>query len=269
MRTIKLILILMLVLTTVIFGLDKGSRMLSGVDDGPSIICEEMLLEVSVDAEESVLLTGVTASDHQDGDLTNQILVAGVSKLLDENTAKVTYLVFDSDNNMARLERSIRYTDYRRPTIRLSEELRLASPNSGELLSRIRAIDVIDGDISESVRISALSNTDRSNVRRVTATVTNSMGDTAKVVLPVIIEETSNSRPVIGLSQHLIYMDAGVEFNPYYYISRVSVNDVTVNAQDVQVEGLPDTETPGTYYVTYTYSNGEETGLSILTVVIR
>ena len=57
----------------------------------------------------------VSAYDNQDGDLTSGIVIGGISKLISDNTAKITYMVFDSDNNMARMTRLVKYTDYKKP----------------------------------------------------------------------------------------------------------------------------------------------------------
>ena len=43
------------------------------------------------------------------------IILGGISQLISEDTAKVTLLVFDSDNNMGMCTRYIRYRDYSRP----------------------------------------------------------------------------------------------------------------------------------------------------------
>ena len=61
--------------------------------DPPVISCPQGILEVSASDDESILLSGVTASDPQDGDLTNQVIIGGISKLISKDTAKVTLLV--------------------------------------------------------------------------------------------------------------------------------------------------------------------------------
>lgn len=58
------------------------------------------------------------ASDDRDGDLTDQILIKGVTPALADSSAQVTYIVFDSANNMATVTRTVRYTDYQAPALR-------------------------------------------------------------------------------------------------------------------------------------------------------
>ena len=87
----------------------------------PQISCDTDTIDISVADPESVLLQGVTAKDDRDGDLTGSIMVKGVTNLLSGNTARVSYIVFDSSNNMATCQRTIRYTDYEKPRFALSQ----------------------------------------------------------------------------------------------------------------------------------------------------
>lgn len=88
------------------------------VDTTPPVItCSSDSIDVSVTAGEDALLQGVMASDDRDGDLTDQILIKGVTPALADSSAQVTYIVFDSANNMATVTRTVRYTDYQAPPL--------------------------------------------------------------------------------------------------------------------------------------------------------
>lgn len=269
MRRIKLILILLLAATTGLFFFAKFQKAVSGVDVGPTMECDQELVNVSVKDGESALISGVTARDRQDGDLTDQIMVSGISKLINADTAKVTCIVFDSDDNMASLVRYIRYTDYQRPTIHMNGSMTFTDAESAQMIAMLSATDVIDGDISDSVRISMLKNTERSNVYSVTAQVTNSMGDTARVELPVILEETNPNRPVIKLSEYLVYLEQGSSFDPDSYIETITAQNRAFAASEVVIDNPVDVNEPGTYWVYYTHTANNITGMTILTVVVQ
>ena len=156
MRTIKQAIIILLVLLLAgnvasYFYLGTSERQVP-----PKITCPDEVLELSASDNESVLLNGVTAFDQQDGDLTARITIAGISKLVTNDTAKATLIVFDSDDNMASCTRRIRYTDYHRPTFSVTEPLVYSSTEEVALLSRLKATDVVDGDISKNIRVSTL-----------------------------------------------------------------------------------------------------------------
>lgn len=269
MKAIKILLIVTLAVVTCLFGWSTVGERLSGENVGPSISTDGTTLEVSVKDGEEALLAGVTASDAQDGDLTGRILVQGVSKLITADTAKVSYLVFDSDGNAASTTRFIRYTDYRQPRFSVKEPLIYTMNESITLLDRIAVTDVIDGDITESVRVSALSGTSDSEVYTVSLQVTNSMGDTARVTVPVILLEGTASRPTVTLSSYLVYLDQGASFSSASYLRSVTTPAGLGDTSKVEISGQVDTATPGTYMVYYRYPYNGTTGLAVLTVVVE
>lgn len=269
MRTIKQILIIALVL--LVGGYIATNIYLGSSDrsDPPVISCPEGALEVSAQDDESVLLTGVTASDPQDGDLTSQIIISGISKLISNDTAKVTYLVFDSNDNMGSCVRYIRYADYRRPQFEVKEPLVYSTTEDVSVLSRLAAYDVVDGDVSDRIRVSTLSPTSNSELFNINIQVTNSIGDTAWLELPVLLLEYNPMRPTVNLSSQLIYIDAGSHFEPKDYLVSVDVPTGDASIDDVSIESTVNTNQPDTYQVDYSYNYNGNVGRSVLTVVVQ
>ena len=254
MRAIRWILCALLAVTTVLFAATGVMEALSHKDEGPTLEYNEEILEVSIHASEAELLSGVTARDDQDGDLTHRIIVGGVSKLMGTDLAQVTCLVFDSDDNMASLIRQVRYTDYRRPVFQLTEPLEYASTDEARLLSRVRVTDSVDGDISHRARVSTLWPTEDKNIYSATITVTNSLGDLAEVEVPVMIRSTPSG---IRLRQQIVYVSAGRSFDPMAYVASGKTG-VTARCDGT-------TDEPGSWWVWY--ENGKD--FTILTVVVE
>lgn len=254
MRILRLIAAALFAVTAVLYVGSGVYTRLSGREEGPVIECPEEVLEVSIHDGDQVLLTGVTARDSQDGDLTDRVMVGGVSKLIGGDRAKVTCMVFDSDDNMASLVRQVRYTDYRRPRIALTEPLVFDDDSQAKLLSRVTVTDVLDGDLSGKARVSTLWATGDEGVYSATILVTNSMGDTAMVDVPVLIGRSYGS---IRLQQQVLYLALGEDFDPLAQLQ----SDRT----GVRVDSEVDTQTAGCYWVRY--SRGQE--LAILTVVVE
>lgn len=268
MRYIKTILLALFLVVSVLFGITTLGNATSGKTVGPQIRCDSDLLEISVSDSTEALLAGVTASDEQDGDLTDKIRIQGVSKLITDDTAKVSYIVFDSHGNSASVSRMLRYTDYSRPRFSVESPLVFSENETISILSRIRAQDVLDGDLTNSVRISSLSATSDPDVQSVAVQVTNSMGDTTRLELPVIIHSGVVARPEVELSDYLIYLDEGDTFRAEKYLVRVDIPAGPGDISQVQISGKVDTSTPGTYYVYYRYPYGVSTGVAVLTVVV-
>lgn len=269
MKTIKQTILILLVLLTVLnvashFYLDKSAR-----DVPPEISCPNEVLEISAGDSEAVLLADVTATDKQDGDLTDRIAISGISKLISKDTAKVTYVVFDSDNNVASCVRRIRYVDYRRPVLEVVEPLVYSTTEEVAMLARLKANDVVDGDISENIRVSTLEPTSNSELYYVSIQISNSLGDTSMVKLPVLMLESNPLRPEIELSESLVYVDQDSKFTPTAFLRDIRVPGVDASLAGVTVDDNVDTKKPGTYYVTYSYSANGTTGTAILTVVVE
>lgn len=269
MRIIKITLVILLILVGLIFGATTVSDRIRGVGQGPAIQCEIPELEVSVKDGQEALLLGVTASDPQDGDLTDKIHIQGVSKLITDSTAKISYIVFDSHGNFATASRMIRYTDYARPSIRISSPLIYREAEQIKLLDRLIATDSLDGDITNAIRVSALQATSDPDVWTAGVQVTNSMGDTTRLELPIIIHTGLVVRPQVELTQYLVYLEQGDAFLPEDYLSGVQTPIGPGKNADVIISGQADTSVPGTYYIYYRYPYGVTTGLSVLTVVVR
>ena len=138
-----------------------------------------------------------------------------------------------------------------------------------DLLERLGAYDVVDGDISNRIRVSTLAATDNSQVYNITVQITNSMGDTAWLKLPVLRLDYDPMRPKIALSDQLIYLEKGASFDPQAYLSGVTIPKETPSMKDVVIDGTVDTSVADTYYVTYSYSANGSTGFAILTVVVQ
>lgn len=269
MRTIKQVLIILIVL--LVMG-HVASYLYLGSSDRkvpPVMHCPDDVLEVSSSDKESVLLQGITATDPQDGDITNRIVIAGISKLVTSDTAKVTFIVFDSDDNMASCVRRIRYTDYHRPTFSIVEPLVYSTTEEITILPRLEAQDVVDGNISNNIRVSTREATSNSEIFYVSIQVTNSVGDTSLLKLPVMLLQSNPLRPEVNLTEYLVYVKQGGEFNAVDYLKNVKVPGEKPSLTDVQIEDEVDTANPDTYYVRYTYASDNGIGSAILTVVVE
>ncbi len=269
MRTIKQILVILLV---ILLAANIATVIYQGTTDttqGPIIECDNTILEVDFSCSEKDLLAGVTAKDGQDGDLTDHVIVASVSKLITNDTAKVTYLVFDSDDNMASFVRRIRYRDYCKPTFDVLQPLIYSTSEEVDLLSRLYAYDERDGDISNQIRVSTLAATDNPELFDITIQVTNSVGDTSSLKLPVLRQRDNPLRPKITLTKQLVYISQNSEFDPSVYVKDAAVLGVSLPVENVKIHNPVDTSTPGTYQVVYTCTTEDATGLAVLTVVVQ
>ena len=193
---------------------------------GPVIEMDEPQIYVSVKDPESQLLYGVTATDAKDGDVTDQMMVEGVSDFIDKDTRRVSYVAFDNDNHVSKASRNMIYTDYTPVFFSLSAPLRFpASTARTSYMANLSALDCLDGDISDKITFTADSvlNTNTAADYKVTLEVTNSAGDVQQLPVTLTIYDAAleNAAPKIKLKDYLIYTSVGEKIDPMEYLDMV------------------------------------------------
>lgn len=244
----------------------------------PKIHIEGTVAQVSVHDPESALLQGVTASDETDGDVTDSLVVESI-RLTDPNgTVTVTYAAFDGAGNVTKAERTLRYSDYVSPRFRLSAPLVLDLNYYSDLRGRIRVEDVLDGDISHRIHVENLTGSSAQVVGTYTVRlwITNSLGDTVQLELPVEVCAAGSYSGYLQLTDYLVYLPVGAEFSPESYLlgysAGGSATDLTAGVPEdctLEIIGSVDSRTPGVYEVCYRLNRGTDTGYTKLMVVVE
>ena len=258
MKTLRIITIILFLLSLAVY-LGVSYRYDHQLDRvSPAIECTSEVLEVSVSANDSDLLAGVTATDNRDGDLTDRIMIQGISRLLTENTVRVTYVVMDSSNNIASCTRIVRYTDYTPPRLALNAIPVYTTELEQNALSVLKetliATDVKDGDLSGDIRIIANSiDVTLENTYTLTLEVTNSLGDSEVVPLTIVIDDEGAANPLVTLKEYITYVNVGSSFEPKSCILTLNGSPYSGVASGLTIDSQVDTSIPGTYQVRYKY----------------
>lgn len=275
MRYIRIGIVVIFLAVTIVFTVNWYSDKSEIDHTFPEIKVGKEQLEVSVNAGTEEFLKDVIATDEKDGDLTNQVIVESVSKFVDkeQHICNVTYVVSDSDNNVTKKTRKIRFTDYESPKFTASAPLVLELGSEMKPPDVIGAIDDYDGDISGKIKVlSSTISTKTKGEYSFTAQVTNSLGDTTKLKATVVIDQGNNLSPTIELNQYIVYLKVGDKFKPEKYIKSVKDNEGNSISKDKVevVRSTVNTEKAGFYNVQYTVNEGQDTeGSTYLTVVVE
>lgn len=255
----------------------------------PKIEINTERVEVSVLDPKSALLQGVTAMDNVDGDVTESVVVESISLLNRDGTISVSYAAFDSTGNVAKATREAKYTDYESPKLTLSGPLLYSYGSNFDVLSTVGATDMIDGDIQHRVRATALEEDSIATLgtHQVRFQVNNSLGDTMALELPVEVYAADTYNAGLTLTEYLIYLPVGANFNPSSYLGDFTLRGETTNLRNglpgnytLRTKGEVQTQQPGVYCMEYrvTYTvrnetnpnlNQEYTGYSKLIVVVE
>lgn len=237
----------------------------------PVITVEGDTLDVSLTADNDELLQGVTAHDDKDGDITDRIIVESISRFTEPGVAVVTYAVCDSDRHVASASRTIRYIDYEAPHFTMRKSL-IFSPGERVLIAgRLGAWDVLDGDISSRVIVTATDFTDNTaGIFHISVRASSLKGDIITATLPLYVETISPAAPDIRLRDHLIYLNTGDDYDPASnLIDAIAYNEDDLT-RDVVIESDLDTTTPGIYQVHYyATDNQDRRAHEILTIFVE
>ena len=154
MRRIRLAVVGIFVLSLIAFIVFNIVNRVTTDSTPPVITSESDTVTVSVAAEESELLAGLTAADDEDGDLTGEIMISSMSNFTEPGKRTVSYVVFDASNNASTLTRNLEYTDYTAPQIKLTQPLRysLNEMEDASLTENMSVQDCLDGDITQQIR---------------------------------------------------------------------------------------------------------------------
>ena len=297
MRRLRTVSITFFIIALVLLAIYFVNRSIYGDKTGPVFHMDSNTIIVSVKDNEDALLKGLTALDEADGDVTDSIIVEMISPFTGTGHRIVSYAAFDSDNHVTHTKRELIYKDYEASRIKLSHQLTYPM-NATNLLDGITADDCIDGDLTKNIRMVSDEEIDTAHVGEYGARlkVMNSAGDVS--YLPVTIEIYDASvryrKPLLNLSENVVYVEKGANFDEKEYISSISINgtdysltdergtygeisvkqddaDNTIGYERVEIESDVDTDASGYYEVLYSFEDTEfatGTGTARLYVVV-
>lgn len=244
----------------------------------PEISFQSEKLQISVNEDEKALLEGVTAWDARDGNVTASILVEGISNLSSDRTATVTYAAFDRAGNVAKAQRTLQYVDYESPKFTLTQPLVFSGGRTVNVMNYIGAEDAIDGTLDDKIKATLVGGEGSINevgVHDVEFRVTNSMGETVYLTIPVVVYQTGTYNASLELSENLVYIKKNSQFSAESYLLRMKTGaqDIALNGSrtdvSVQIQSDVNTQIPGTYSVEYTVESGALKGYTRLVVVVE
>ena len=229
-------------------------------------------LQLTVEEGTASLKQGLTAHDKEDGDLTENILVASTSYFVEKGTINANYVVFDGGHNSASYTRKVTFTNYESPRFSLDQPLIFYQGQNIRYLNYIRASDCLDGDLTGQIKVV------KANVSNYTVgiypmllEVSNSFGDRAQVELTLVVKSVSSRAPEIFLKNYIVYLKAGQSFDPHSLVQSVRAfgTGESLPVSEVTVLGSVDTDTPGCYQLAYSYTQDGHEGRAYLSVVVE
>lgn len=271
MKYIKICVWIFFVGSVLLFAAAMVRSFLNRDGSRPVITSEQEEISVPCGYTQEEIREGLRATDEEDGDLTDQILVGHMSRFIEPGLCDVTYVVFDSGDQSASLTRRVRFSDYTPPEFRASEALvyPVKEGDYQQTMERLSVYDKLEGEIEDGVQqteSTVLYSSEGSYT--ISLEASNRFGDTATLNLPVHIVASDRMNVKIQLTEYIVYLDAGEGFDPSSLISEEQTGGLSA-AQVAVVSSNVNTGQAGVYEVEYTASTESGTGVTWATVVVR
>lgn len=220
----------------------------------PELKCDVKTIEGSINITDEELLSFVTAYDEQDGDITKDIKVVRKKFFVDDkNTTVVTFAVSDSDNNVTSVQRHLRFTDYHSPRFSLNNDLILPGGYRYALEKYVTVSDIIDGDLSQYIKIISSEITNTEGTYSVNIKVSNSMADTAEMTVNAIVTDKDYFTVKVQLENYITYQSLNAEIDYMSFVKGIkNGSDVKYDNDDIELDtSAVDVTKPGVYEAYY------------------
>jgi len=255
MKLLRAFLLLLFIISSTLFCFDQYLSYKDKDTNAPSITSDDETIHVNTNASDKDLLRGISAKDDKDGDVTSTLAIAGKSNFIEEGMIRVDYVAFDSHNNIGKYSRRVIYDDYHSPRFHSKEPLITRSESTTDF-SFIRAEDVLDGDISNKIKVTyGASTSDTSTEYPFNIEVTNNYGDIEKLDLTLdIVSNREYNRDYPALSDYIIYVPVGGNVDLTSYLIGIRHGDNVIDFEEsdyykenVIIDDYADYERPGVY----------------------
>ncbi len=229
----------------------------------PEIAFASETITLSVHAPTEAYLEGVRADDNRSGDVTDSILIESIYGMNDAGETTVTYAAFDAAGNASKASRTVVYEDYIPPRFSLKTPLVYEVGSYMDVIGDVAVHDIIDGDLSKNLKATMITSgttVSEEGIHDVLFRVTNSLGDTETLTLPVEVVEADTYTADLSLPEYLIYLPLGASFDENAHLGSLRVRGMTVDLSSgrlptgvsLRTNGAVDTAVPGVYPVSYT-----------------
>ena len=198
-------------------------------------------------------LSGVTAKDNVDGNITKKIKVSGKVNTKKAGTYKLTYSVTDKAKNKTTVARKITVKkDTTKPKISGASNKTIYIGTSFNPLSGVAAKDNADGNITKKIKVSGKVNTKKAGTYKLTYSVSDKAKNKTTVTRKITVKKDTVKPKISGVSNKTIY--TGASFNPLSGVTAKDNVDGTITKK-IKVSGKVNTQKAGTYKLTYSVSD--------------
>ncbi|MFV1457614.1 immunoglobulin-like domain-containing protein, partial [Bacillus mycoides] len=203
-------------------------------------------------------MTGVKATDKEDGDITSKVTVEGKVDSDKAGTYTIKYTVKDSKGHEVTATQKVivkakEEVKDEAPVLKVPTETTITVGDKFDPFAGVSATDKEDGDLTKRVDFEGEVNTEKAGTYTLEYSVSDSKGHRVTAKRTVIVkakEEVKNEKPELKVPAETT-ITVGDTFDPMTGVTATDKEDGDLAAK-VKVDGKVDTSKEGTYELTYT-----------------
>ncbi|MPQ43054.1 immunoglobulin-like domain-containing protein [Clostridium tarantellae] len=208
-------------------------------------------------------MTGIVATDEEDGDLTNNISISGYVNNKVSGKYNLIYSVNDSDGNKSTITRKVVVRSNNKPIIKGVEDITIKEGENFDLMESVIATDAEDGDLTANIKTTGIINNKVAGVYNIVYSVSDKDGNKSTVTRIVTVR--INEKPIIRGAEN-ITIKVGDEFNPLSGIVAIDKENGDLT-NSIVVTGNINNKVNGNYNLVYSVSD-KDGNKSIVTRVV-
>ena len=211
------------------------------------------VLNVTCSVEQEVM-RGVSASDNEDGDISDKIFIENASINFLNQTNIITYVAIDAAGNVGKLTREIIMSSDLNKVIEIIKPLDITVNSMEEFIGTdyFRVVDKCGNDSTQLMLVSGEVDTNVIGEYPVTIKI-----DGKEEIYVINVVEKFIAPPTISLKEDKIEVELNENIDYMSYIDTLldEVDDLKTLSKRVVITGQADTTISGSYVVEYSVSN--------------
>lgn len=261
---------LVVLLVIICLGLGAGIVYMFGIEDneGPKItFSEDKDTKYTSDMTKEDLLKGVTAQDNRDGDVTDSLTVETIYPKNDEKQVAVIFVAKDQENNVTKKEFTMENEDGTDtdPQIGLIDNEDLS--DAADSIDNTDSTDNTEAAPADETQAAAAVDSTEPSQDDLTPE------EQAQKTQEDKIAQLSPQDPKMYLTTYYVEIPVGTTLDKLSYVKDIQ-DDTELTSElykKIQISGDVDTNTPGTYELTYYVvdNSGNSSNGAVLTVVVK
>lgn len=224
----------------------------------PHIKCDTRFITASVNDENEKLLSHITAYDEKDGDISGNVIIEKSSAFVDFGKVIMTFAVCDNDNNVAKIDVPVIYSDYQNPKFELTDDLVFQTGTTPNVVDKIKVTDSFDGDITDRLVVIANgADIEAKGEYPLTLKITNSKSYSYSIDIDLIMSDYFSTGYGVELKEYLVCAKVGEKLDYESYIKSVATPPRSGEKQDVEIDSSKVRENEAGVYNVYYYQKSE------------